>query len=155
MKFEHEENAMRGDPVPKSLTGIGQSYYIGLRYLYAACRIGAISRDEAAKEKKLLQRDAAQASKSREFERKCWENSARRTMAAERAMTMYRKNRTLENADVLVDRLEWLHDECSIPVKKTEHGANCPACGSFFNQDHANRKPVYCENCGCRLVWDA
>ena len=35
----------------------------------------------------------------------------------------------------------------------TEHGANCPVCGSFFNQDHAFRKPQYCEDCGCRLDW--
>ena len=34
-----------------------------------------------------------------------------------------------------------------------EHGANCPVCGSFFNQDHAFRKPQYCEDCGCRLDW--
>ena len=89
----------------------------------------------------------------REFERRLWENSAKRTMAAERAMTMYHKNRTLENADVLYDRLEWLHDECSIPAKKSEHGANCPICGAFFNQEHAARKPQYCEDCGCRLGW--
>ena len=68
-------------------------------------------------------------------------------------MTMYRKNRTLENADIMHDRLEWLHDECSIPVKKSEHGANCPVCGSFFNHEHAFRKPQYCEDCGCRLDW--
>ena len=45
-------------------------------------------------------------------------------------------------------------DECSIPVKKSEHGANCPVCGSFFNQEHAGRKPQYCETCGCRLEWN-
>ena len=35
----------------------------------------------------------------------------------------------------------------------TEHGANCPVCGSFFNHEHAFRKPQYCEDCGCRLDW--
>ena len=35
----------------------------------------------------------------------------------------------------------------------TEHGANCPVCGSFFNHEHAFRKPKYCEDCGCRLDW--
>ena len=35
-----------------------------------------------------------------------------------------------------------------------EHGANCPICGSFFNQEHADRKPTYCETCGCRLGWN-
>ena len=35
----------------------------------------------------------------------------------------------------------------------TEHGANCPICGSFLNHEHAFRKPKYCEDCGCRLDW--
>ena len=56
-------------------------------------------------------------------------------------------------AIIMYNCLEWLHDECSIPVKKSEHGANCPICGSFFNQEHADRKPAYCETCGCRLDW--
>ena len=34
-----------------------------------------------------------------------------------------------------------------------EHGANCPVCGSFFNHEHAFRKPKYCYDCGCRLDW--
>lgn len=36
---------------------------------------------------------------------------------------------------------------------ETEHGANCPVCGAFFNKDHAHRKPKYCESCGSKLHW--
>lgn len=30
----------------------------------------------------------------------------------------------------------------------------CPGCGKWFSPDHAERKPTYCEDCGCRLGWD-
>ena len=89
----------------------------------------------------------------RDFEIKCWESSAKRTLSACHAMMMYRNNRTLEAADNLVAMLEWLNDECGQDVVPHEYGAKCPNCGRFFNQDHAFRKPVFCEDCGCMLRW--
>lgn len=154
MKYWFEEQARRNEPIPDDLTAHESVVYSFLRNLYWSLQKGIITEDQAQKEKNQTIHKMEDGRKAREFERRLWENSARRTMAACHAMTMYRKNRTLENADVLVNRLEWLEDECAIQVKPHEHGANCPICGKFFNQDHANRKPTYCEDCGCRLEWE-
>lgn len=35
----------------------------------------------------------------------------------------------------------------------SEHGANCPCCRKFFNREHADRRPRFCEDCGAMLVW--
>lgn len=47
--------------------------------------------------------------------------------------------------------LDKLWEQYSRIVK--EHGAICPCCGKFFNQEHATRKPRFCEDCGAMLVW--
>lgn len=155
MKYPFEEQAMHNEPMPEGLTALEQQIYIVLRNIYWSLHKGIITKDQAQKEKNMTIKNLGALNNSREFERRCWENSAKRTMAAERAMTMYRKNRTLENADVLVDRLDWLHDECERPALVDEHGAKCPSCGRFFEQSHVDRKPSYCEDCGCRLDWKA
>lgn len=154
MQYPFEWQAQKNEPMPDGLTEHEALVYSFLRNLYWSLRQGIITSEQAQKEKNITLRKMDEGHKAREFERRLWENSAKRTMAACHAMTMYRKNRTLENADVLVNRLEWLSDECSLRVKPHEHGANCPICGKFFNQDHANRQPTYCEDCGCRLGWD-
>lgn len=155
MTYWFEKQAQQNEPMPDNLTEQEALIYSFLRNLYWSLQRGLITSEQAQHEKDVTLKKMEKGREAREFERRLWENSAKRTMAAERAMTMYHKNRTLENADVLYDRLEWLHDECSIPVKKSEHGANCPICGAFFNQDHAFRKPQYCEDCGCHLKWEA
>ena len=153
MKYQFEEQAMRNDPLPAGLTALEKQTYIILRNIYWSLGKGLIDKTQAQKEKNLILKELGEMNAAREFERKCWENSAKRTMAAERALTMYRQSRTLENADVLYDRLEWLHEECARPVLPSEHGANCPACGKFFEPAHADRRPAYCGACGCRLGW--
>ena len=155
LTYWFEKDAKNNAPMPDGVTAEEAQMYSFLRNLYWSLDHKIISTEQAQREKNIMEKLIDKGKKEKEFERKCWENSARRTMASERAVTMYGKNRTLENADIMHDRLEWLHDECSIPVNKSEHGANCPICGSFFNQEHADRKPTYCENCGCRLGWDA
>ena len=153
MTYWFERDAKNNAPMPDGMTEHEALIYSFLRNLYWSLQKGIITTEQAQKEKNQTLKKIEKGREAREFERRLWENSAKRTMAAERAMTMYRKNRTLESADELVFRLEWLHDECSVPVKKSEHGANCPICGSFFNHEHAFRKPQYCEDCGCRLGW--
>ena len=155
LTYWFEKDAKNNAPMPDGVTAEEAQMYSFLRNLYWSLDHKIISAEQAQREKNIMEKLIDKGKKGREFERKCWENSAKRTMAAERGMTMYRKNRTLENADIMYDRLEWLHDECSISVKKSEHGANCPICGAFFNQDHAFRKPQYCEDCGCHLKWEA
>ena len=155
LTYWFEKDAKNNAPMPDNLTEQETLIYSFLRNLYWSLQRGLITSEQAQHEKDVTLKKMEKGREAREFERRLWENSAKRTMAAERAMTMYRNDRTLENADIMYDRLEWIHDECSIPAKKSEHGANCPICGSFFNQEHADRKPAYCETCGCRLGWDA
>ena len=154
LTYWFEKDAKNNAPMPDGLTEHEAQIYSFLRNLYWSLQRGLITSEQAQHEKDVTLKKMEKGREAREFERRLWENSAKRTMAAERAMTMYRMNRTLENADIMYDRLEWLHDECSIPVKKSEHGANCPVCGSFFSHDHAFRKPQYCETCGCGLEWN-
>ena len=153
LTYWFEKDAKNNAPMPDGMTEHEALIYSFLRNLYWSLQRGLITSEQAQHEKDVTLKKMEKGREAREFERRLWENSAKRTMASERAVTMYGKNRTLENADIMHDRLEWLHDECSIPVKKSEHGANCPVCGSFFNQDHAFMKPRYCETCGCRLDW--
>ena len=65
-----------------------------------------------------------------------------------------RKEPTEENCLALVDTIDGiLKNELQQNVIISEHGANCPCCGKFFNQDHAARQPRFCESCGAMLVW--
>lgn len=153
LTYWFEKDAKNNAPMPDGLTEHEVQIYSFLRNLYWSLQKGIITTEQAQKEKNQTLKKMEKGREAREFERRLWENSAKRTMAAERAMTMYRNDRTLENADIMYDSLEWLHDECSIPVKKSEHGANCPICGKCLSQEHADRKPQYCEDCGCRLDW--
>lgn len=153
MTYWFEQAAYNNEPMPDNITAYEACIYTFLRNLYWSYKQKLITKEQAQHEKTITINKYDREWEKRDFEIKCWENSARRTMSACHAMTMYRQNRTLENADVLVNRLEWLEDECAIQVKPHEHGANCPICGKFFNQDHAARKPTYCESCGCRLGW--
>lgn len=41
----------------------------------------------------------------------------------------------------------------AVPVAR-EEGYNCPACGKFFEPAHAERNPLYCEDCGVELKWE-
>ena len=149
-----ERAAMNLEVMPPYLQAHDQVKFLGLRYLYGSYRNKIIPRGQASAEKKKFLAACDKVQKSWAFEKKCWEHSAKRTMAAERAMSMYRKERTLENADILVERLEWLSDECARKVILTEQGADCPNCGKSFGRDHADRRPAYCEDCGCRLNWE-
>lgn len=153
MDRELEVMAYNNHPAPAYLNWKTHAEYIVVRYLYAANRLNFISKEDASAERKLVKRKLDEIDKAKEFEIKCWESSAKRTLSACHAMMMYRNNRTLEAADNLVNMLEWLNDECSQDVIPHEYGAKCPNCGRFFNQDHAFRKPVFCEDCGCMLRW--
>ena len=153
MTYWFEQAAYNYEPMPDNITAYEACIYTFLRNLYWSYKQKLITKEQAQHEKTITINKYDREWEKRDFEIKCWENSARRTMSACHAMTMYRQNRTLEHADILVNRLEWLEDECAIQVKPHKHGANCPICGKFFNQDHAARKPTYCESCGCRLGW--
>lgn len=150
---EMEVMAANNKPMPSGLSAHEQLEYRALANIYFAWRSGAITKEQAVAERNEQVRHLRNMMTSREFEAKLWESSARRTMAAERAMAQYRKNRTLEHADELCNRLDWLSEEIARPIEPSEYGGHCPACHKFFCEEHAARKPKYCEDCGCLLKW--
>ena len=65
---------------------------------------------------------------------------------------MYQKGTiTREQAVNTIDGI--LKNELQQNVILSEHGANCPCCRRFFNREHADRRPRFCEDCGAMLVW--
>ena len=66
---------------------------------------------------------------------------------SEQARTRARKEQKEENCLALVDTIDGiLKNELRQNVILSEHGANCPCCGKFFKQEHADRKPRFCED---------
>src|SRR5574344_2433297 len=103
MKYPFEEQAMQNKPMPDGLTTYEKQIYIVLRNLYYAIAKEMITQQQAQKEKNAILKELDDLNTTREFERKCWENSAKRTMAADRALMMCHQSRPLETADIRYD----------------------------------------------------
>ena len=101
MTYWFERDAKNNATMPDGLTEHEAQIYSFLRNLYWSLQKGIITTEQAQNEKNQTLKKMEKGREAREFERRLWENSAKRTMAAERAMTMYHKNRTLENADIM------------------------------------------------------
>ena len=56
MKYEHEREAARGDPMPDGLSLAEQQTFQAVRYLYAVYRAKRITQTQAAKEKATILR---------------------------------------------------------------------------------------------------
>lgn len=97
-----EQAAIRGEEIPDGLSYPDQILYLSLRMLYAQKRSGIIDRDTAVIEKKKLL-DGYRVNQFREQMGKEWVDQIKLT---EVARAEYRKNRTLENADKLVEIIE-------------------------------------------------
>lgn len=94
----YEKQAMRGDPMPDSLNYPDQLLYQALALLYARYRMGVVTREQAATEKKSL------LDNYRVYQYQ-WDMGDRWVEVIKKtdlAQCEYRKNRTLENADALV-----------------------------------------------------
>lgn len=93
---------MNGDKMPEGLSYPEKLLYLCLRQLYDQYRKGIIDRDTAVQEKKRLM-DEHRVNEFNDQMGKRWVELIRLTDTARCA---YRKNRTLENADKLVDALD-------------------------------------------------
>ena len=100
--LEWEKLAIRGEEMPDGLSYPDQILFLQLRMLYAQKRAGIIDRDTAVTEKKKLL-DEYRLYQFREQMGEEWVEQVRLT---ELARAEYRKDRTLENADRLVDLIE-------------------------------------------------
>lgn len=97
-----EKDAMAGLEIPKGLSYPDQILYLSLRMLYAQYFKKLIDRETATNEKKKLL-DEYRVYQYREEMGKHWVEIIRLT---DLARCDYKKNRTLENADRLVEIIE-------------------------------------------------
>ena len=98
---------MNGDPLPDGLSYPDEITYLSLRNVYAALRDHTIDRETAMNEKRKLIDDL-----------RIWNYQAdmgslwvKTIKAVESAATAYRKSRTLENADRLLQAVEGVQNE--------------------------------------------
>ncbi len=100
--FPWEKQAMNGENLPDGLGYADQILYLQLRLLYDSLRKGIVDRQPAIKEKKQLL-DEHRCHAYREQMGNEWVEQLKVT---ELARSEYCKNRTIENADKLVEILE-------------------------------------------------
>ncbi len=97
-----ERAAMNGEPMPSALRGVERVQYLCLRNLYRLHRTGAISREEAAQEKKKMLAEFADAQRMLEFDTKWHQHTVALWAGIGASIERYRAERTLENADEVI-----------------------------------------------------
>lgn len=102
LELPYEKIAMSGGEMPKGLEYPDQILFLELRLLYDSYKRKLIDRDKATQEKVELLR-TYEAHKIVDNMGKEWVEQIKRT---ELARAEYRKNKTLENADRLIDAIE-------------------------------------------------
>lgn len=102
LELPYEKIAMAGGEMPKGLEYPDQILFLELRLLYDSYRRKLIDRETATREKVELLRNY-EAHKIVEKMGKEWVDQIKRT---EMVRAAYRKERTLENADRVVDCVE-------------------------------------------------
>ena len=101
---EIEKIAMRNGEMPDGLSWAEQHVFVSLRCLYWQYKWGNLQRDIASREKKRILKKSEEIAFG-EKNLKYWTEQIRKTELAKAA---YRKDRTIENADALVDVLDGL-----------------------------------------------
>lgn len=96
-----ERTAMHGGEMPDGLTGSEQKLFLSLRMLYRQNDMGVVSRDAAVMEKKKLM----QAFEVDRFRDECGKHSVELWKAAEAGANAYGHERTLENADMVIEAI--------------------------------------------------
>lgn len=154
MFFEYEEQAKNHEPVPDGLSMFDEFGYRILSEIYTLYQHGTITREQAIDKKRKLKARALKEIRLDNFRDNTAYEREKILRLTEQARTKARKDPTPENCLALVDTIDGiLKSELQQNVILSEHGANCPCCGKFFNQEHADRKPRFCEDCGAMLVW--
>ena len=101
-EFEYEKIAMNGGEMPQDMDSCDQTNFLKLRMLYDSYKRGIVTRETAKKEKAKLVREYGCDRKMNELGIR-WVTLLGDT---EKARIEYRKNRTLENADKLIEIIE-------------------------------------------------
>lgn len=100
--FRFERAAINGGEMPDGLSYPDKILFLCLRMLYDQYRKGIVDRDTAVREKKRLMDEH----RVYEFNDQMGKHWVERIRLTDAARCEYRKNRTLENADKLVDALD-------------------------------------------------
>ena len=154
MFFEYEEQAKNHEPVPDGLSMFDECGYRILSEIYTLYQHGTITREQAIDRKRKLKARALKEIQEENFRDNTAYEREKILRLSEQARARARKEPTAENCVALIDTIDGiLKNELRQNVILSEHGANCPCCGKFFNQDHSHAKPRFCESCGAMLVW--
>lgn len=100
--FPYERQAMNGEEMPDGLDYPDKVIYLCFRMLYAQLRQGIIDRDTAVREKRKIMREY----EGYKFVDQMGQEWVKVIQESELARAEYRKNRTIENADRLLDAVE-------------------------------------------------
>lgn len=103
--FEYEQAAMRGEPIPSGLSASDRAAYLQLRELYAQYHSGSITRETGSADKKRILRARDEEARTAAFRERCLSYTVRLWREVECAASNYRKNRTLENADRIMEAI--------------------------------------------------
>lgn len=154
MDFTWERAAATGEPMPPCLPTAEQNAFQAIAYLYARYNAKTISKEQAAADKARIKASLKDEIDMENFrDSLCYQQSLM-IRGSEMAKIECRKNPTPENAIKLCDCMDAIRkDDVFRNVKYTDYGANCPHCDKFFSDEHAARKPKFCEDCGCKLEW--
>ena len=148
MFFEYEEQAKNHEPVPDGLSMFDECGYRILSEIYALYQHGTITREQAIDKKRKLKARALKEIRLDNFRDNTAYEREKILRLSEQARTRARKEPTKENLLALIETIDGiLKNELQQNVILSEHGANCPCCGKFFNQDHAHSKPCLCVSC--------
>lgn len=121
MIFFYEQKAMNGEPIPDDLDWLDQKMYVLLRHLYADVKSGVITKETGKADKKKLVASYNMERNREDFDRKWVNHTVNMWKSIEIADSRYRKNKTIENADILSDSIlgfvkpdfydDWLKEE--------------------------------------------
>ena len=154
MDFTWERAAATGGPMPPCLPTAEQNAFQAVAYLYARYNAKAISKEQAATEKARIKASLKDEIDMENFKDNLAYQRQLILRNTEMARAKCRRDPSSENAVALCDAIDAvMKDDVFKMIKRTDYGANCPVCNKFFNDDHANRKPPFCEDCGCKLGW--
>ena len=154
MFFQYEEQPKNPEPVPDGLPMFDECGYRILSEIYALYQHGTITREQAIDKKRKLKARALKEIQLENFRDNTAYKRENILRLSEQARARARKEPTEENCLALIDTIDGiLKNELQQNVILSEHGANCPCCQRFFNREHADRKPRFCEDCGAMLVW--
>lgn len=105
MKYEYEREAARGDPTPDGLSLAEQQTYQAIRYLYAVYRAKRITQAQAAQEKAKVLRELRMMQEKEALMEKSYAKQTAMWKDVEAAANRYGTERTLENADKLIESI--------------------------------------------------